>query len=178
MALHDPDSTIREQALALKIGRKKRIEMINGEPVEQEYYDDEDDEEEEEEDEDEDDEDYDYIEAEDEAIMEHDEIGENVTANKNKKQQETIMAVGDDGTKYMVVEVINMEEEHDNQMQMVDKDDTMEEISELYLEEDPLESNKDDVNEEDMSNCFGFVVSFLDFVFSREGAILNHLHSY
>lgn len=163
MALHDPESSAREHALALKIGRKKRIEMINGEPVEQDYYDDEDDEEEEDEDE-EDDEEYDYVEAEDEAPIEQDEIHENILPGELMKQQETIMAVGEDGnTNYMVVEVINMEEEHEDQLQMQDKDETMDEMAELYLEEDPLESNKDEGDEKDMSNCFGFVVSILLF---------------
>lgn len=151
MALHDPDSTVREHAMALKMGRKKRITIINGQPVEQDYMTDEDDEEE-----------YDFVDAEDETSIEQDEINENILPNKLKKQ-ETIMAVGEDGTKYMVVEVINMEEEHDGQIQLQDKDEGME-IAELYLEEDPLENNKDDHSDKDMTTCFGFVVNALFFL--------------
>ena len=30
MALHDPDSTAKEKAIALKIGRQKKIQIIDG----------------------------------------------------------------------------------------------------------------------------------------------------
>ena len=33
MALHDPDSTIQEKAIALKIGRQKKIQIIDGQQV-------------------------------------------------------------------------------------------------------------------------------------------------
>lgn len=69
------------------------------------------------------------------------------------------MAVGEDGQRYMVVEVINMEEDENSQMQLQEKDENME-IAELYLEdEDPLQ-DKGQVDR-DMSTCFGFVVSSL-----------------
>lgn len=74
-------------------------------------------------------------------------------------KKETIMAVGEDGQRYMVVEVINMEEDENSQMQLQEKDENME-IAELYLEdEDPLQ-DKGQVDR-DMSTCFGFVVSSL-----------------
>ena len=34
MALHDPDSTVQEKAIALKIGRQKKIQIIDGQQVE------------------------------------------------------------------------------------------------------------------------------------------------
>ena len=34
MALHDPDSTVAEKAMALKFGRQKKIQVIDGQQVE------------------------------------------------------------------------------------------------------------------------------------------------
>lgn len=34
MAVHDPDSAVRENKLALKLGRQKKIQMIDGQQVE------------------------------------------------------------------------------------------------------------------------------------------------
>lgn len=129
MALHDPDSTVREHAMALKVGRKKRIQIINGQQVE-EYIGDDDDEEEEEEEEYEGEES--YMEGEDEDSMERDDLTESIMAAKTKKQEAQI-AIGEDGQRYMVVEVINMEEDDENsQMQLHDKDDM--EVAEYILE--------------------------------------------
>ncbi len=47
MAIHDPESTAQERQLALKIGRQKRIQIIDGQQVEVIDDDDEDDEDEE-----------------------------------------------------------------------------------------------------------------------------------
>ena len=44
MALHDPESTEQEKAMALKIGRQKKIQIIDGQQVEVLTGDDEDDE--------------------------------------------------------------------------------------------------------------------------------------
>ena len=33
MALHDPESTAQEKAIALKIGRQKKIQIIDGQRV-------------------------------------------------------------------------------------------------------------------------------------------------
>lgn len=144
MSLHDPDSSVREHANALKQGRKKRVQVVNGQQVEyigfegEEEYEGE--------------EDYE-IDGEDETSIEQD----------LPTKKETIMAVGEDGQRYMVVEVINMEEEENSQIQLQDKDDNME-IAELYLEdEDPLQDKGQ--GDRDMSTCFGFVVSFNGIVF-------------
>ena len=34
MALHDPDSTAAEKAMALKLGRQKKVQVIDGQQVE------------------------------------------------------------------------------------------------------------------------------------------------
>ena len=34
MALHDPESSAQEKALALKIGRQRRVQIIDGQQVE------------------------------------------------------------------------------------------------------------------------------------------------
>lgn len=137
MSLHDPDSTIREHAIALKVGRKKRVQVVNGQQVEYIGFEDEEEYEGEE----------DYVDGDDDGSEEE-------LSTSSKK--ETLMAVGEDGQRYMVVEVINMEEDENSQIQLQDKDDNME-IAELYLEdEDPLQ-DKNQVDR-DMSTCFGFVV--------------------
>lgn len=146
MSLHDPDSTVREHAMALKVGRKKRVQVVNGQQVEYIGFEDEEEYEGEE----------DYVDGEDETSIDQD-----ITTKK-----ETIMAVGEDGQRYMVVEVINMEEDENSQIQLQDKDDNME-IAELYLEdEDPLQ-DKGQVDR-DMSTCFGFVVSSIFLQFSKD----------
>ena len=50
MALHDPESTAQEKAMALKMGRQKKIQIIDGQQVEileeiedEEYIEDEED---------------------------------------------------------------------------------------------------------------------------------------
>lgn len=139
MSLHDPDSSVREHAMALKVGRKKRVQIVNGQQIEYMGFEDEEEYEGEE----------DYVDGEDETSIEQD---------MPTTKKETIMAVGEDGQRYMVVEVINMEEDENSQIQLQDKDENME-IAELYLEdEDPLQ-DKGQVDR-DMSTCFGFVVSF------------------
>ncbi|XP_031618031.1 transcriptional repressor CTCF-like [Contarinia nasturtii] len=136
MSLHDPDSSVREHAMALKQGRKKRVQIVNGQQVEyigfegEEEYEGE--------------EDYE-LDGEDETSIEQD----------MPTKKETIMAVGEDGQRYMVVEVINMEEDENSQIQLQDKDENME-IAELYLDdEDPLQDKGQ--GDRDMSTCFGFV---------------------
>lgn len=140
MSLHDPDSTVREHAMALKVGRKKRVQIVNGQQVEYIGFEDEEEYEGEE----------DYV---DEDETEENSMDEAELQDK----KETIMAVGEDGQRYMVVEVINMEEDENSQIQLQDKDDNME-IGELYLEdEDPLQDKGH--GDRDMTTCFGFVVS-------------------
>jgi len=85
MALHDPESTEQEKALALKIGRQKKIQIIDGQHVEVLTGDDEEDEEDEE------------YEDEDDLV------------DPNVEQK--MMAVeGQDGQQYVVLEVIQLPE--------------------------------------------------------------------
>lgn len=89
MALHDPDSTAAEKAMALRIGRQKKIQIINGQSVEV-MVDGEDEEEMEDEDEEED----------------EDDILENTSGTAQTVQ-------GEDGQQYVVLEVIQVPEGED-----------------------------------------------------------------
>lgn len=125
MAFHDPDSNLREHTMALKMGRQKRIQVIDGQQVEvysgidDEEYEGESDYEE-------------YIDGE----MDDSDDGTTLVSPKIEKS-EGIVAIGDDGQRYMVVEVINMEDEEQQNSQDVlqqQKDGVME-IEELILPE-------------------------------------------
>lgn len=125
MAFHDPDSNLREHAMALKMGRQKRIQVIDGQQVEvysgidDEEYEGESDYEE-------------YIDGE----MDDSDDDTTLVSPKIEKS-EGIVAIGDDGQRYMVVEVINMEDEEQQSSQDVQeqqKDGVME-IEELILPE-------------------------------------------
>lgn len=98
MALHDPESTEQEKAIALKIGRQKKIQIIDGQQVEVLTGDDEDDEEE-----------YDEEELEDEDdLIEQSEPDEAVVG---AGVEQKMMAVeGQDGQQYVVLEVIQLPE--------------------------------------------------------------------
>eukprot|EP00095_Tigriopus_kingsejongensis_P012704 snap_masked-scaffold22_size673200-processed-gene-5.2 protein:Tk12704 transcript:snap_masked-scaffold22_size673200-processed-gene-5.2-mRNA-1 annotation:"transcriptional repressor ctcf" len=87
MALHDPESTAQEKAIALKIGRQRKIQIVNGQAVEVFTGEDEDDEDEE-----------DYEDEEDEPM---EVVG----------PESDVMAVqSQDGQHYVVLEVIQLPE--------------------------------------------------------------------
>merc|ERR1712029_1122277 len=90
MALHDPESSAKEKALALKLGRQKKIQIIDGQQVEvMGGFDDED---------------------EDEPSFGMEGIEDGQAGEEN------IMAVqGDDGQHYVVLEVIQMEGEKEGE---------------------------------------------------------------
>jgi transcriptional repressor CTCF len=93
MAVHDPESSAQEKALALKLGRQKKIQIIDGQQVEVMTADDSEEEEEYEDEEDED---------------------ENETS---------MMAVeGQDGQQYVVLEVIQLQDGSDTTMAVVPED--------------------------------------------------------
>ncbi|TRY80822.1 hypothetical protein TCAL_07495 [Tigriopus californicus] len=101
MALHDPESTAQEKAIALKIGRQRKIQIVNGQAVEVFTCDDEDDEEE-----------YEYEDEEDldEPSPSADADAEGAPAAA-KDSSGTMMSVqGQDGQHYVVLEVIQMAE--------------------------------------------------------------------
>lgn len=150
MAFHDPDSNQREHAMALKVGRQKRIQEIDGQQVEiysgidDEEYEGESDYEE-------------YIDGE------MDDSSDELVSPKVEKD-EAIMAIGEDGQRYMVVEVINMEDED----QQVSQDSQEQhnggmEIEELILPERKLFFN-------DPKVVLGFDVNIFKFNFSWLGA--------
>lgn len=125
MAFHDPDSNLREHAMALKVGRQKRIQVIDGQQVE--VYSGIDDEEYEGE--------SDYEEYIDGDMDDSDD--DTTLVSPKIEKTEGIVAVGDDGQRYMVVEVINMEDEeqlNSQDVQQQQKDGVME-IEELILPE-------------------------------------------
>merc|ERR1712109_331479 len=98
MALHDPESTEQEKALALKIGRQKKIQIIDGQHVEVFTGDDEEDEEE-----------YDEEELEDEDdLIEQSEPDEAVVGTG--VEQKMMAVEGQDGQQYVVLEVIQLPE--------------------------------------------------------------------
>lgn len=123
MAFHDPDSNLREHAMALKEGRQKRIQVIDGQQVEvftgvdDEEYEGESDYEE-------------YIDGDLD-----DEPDDPLVAPKIEKG-DGIVAIGDDGQRYMVVEVINMDdEEHQESQDSQEQPPSGMEIEELILPE-------------------------------------------
>lgn len=123
MALHDPDSSVREEAMALKMGRRKRIQIIDGQQVEI-YQSNDDSEEEEEEDEDDEEE---YLEE---------------MKPKMESQGKRYMNVKDDnGQQYVVLEVLEMQEGEDGPKQEVVYEEE-EEIEHLN-EEDPMNVDTD-----------------------------------
>ncbi|KAJ6633879.1 Transcriptional repressor CTCFL [Pseudolycoriella hygida] len=168
MALHDPDSSVREEAMALKMGRRKRIQIIDGQQVEI-YQSNDDSEEEEEEDEDDEEE---YL----------DEVKPN--ADSQGKRKEMFMNLkGDNGQEYVVLEVLEMPEgEEDGRPKQEYVYDEEEEIEQIN-DEDPMDVDTDFIigdelpddlqamassnkfreqphkmlsDDKDMSNCFGF----------------------
>jgi len=97
MALHDPESTEQEKAMALKIGRQKKIQIIDGQQVEVLTGDDEDDEEEPE----------DYEDSDE--LLEPSDTEEGAPVGTGVEQK--MMAVeGQDGQQYVVLEVIQLPE--------------------------------------------------------------------
>lgn len=147
MAFHDPDSNQREHAMALKVGRQKRIQEIDGQQVEiysgidDEEYEGESDYEE-------------YIDGE------MDDSNDDELVSPKVEKDEAIMAIGEDGQRYMVVEVINMEDED----QQVSQDSQEQhnggmEIEELILPEGKLFSA-------DSIGILEFDITIFDFNFS------------
>lgn len=119
MAFHDPDSNLREHAMALKVGRQKRIQVIDGQQVEVYSGIDDDEEYEGESDYEE------YIDGE----LDNDSCSGQIMSPKQEKG-EGIVAIGDDGQRYMVVEVINMEDDDQDEL---DEENGGMEIEELIL---------------------------------------------
>lgn len=127
MALHDPDSSIREEAMALKMGRRKRIQIIDGQQVE--IYQSNDDSEEEDE-EDEDDENEEYL----------DEVKPKVEAEGKRK--EMYVNVGDNGQQYVVLEVLEMGDGEDDgrpKQEVIYEEEEIEHVN----EEDPMNVDTD-----------------------------------
>ncbi|KAK9499410.1 hypothetical protein O3M35_002452 [Rhynocoris fuscipes] len=154
MSAHDPLSTAHEKALALKLGRQKKIQIIDGQQVE-------------------------VMPGEEEDEEEPDDA--TVTGNDDNGIDGSVMAVeGCDGQQYVVLEVIQLQDgEGEEQMTVVAGDQSIEqavaalhnaENSDDAIMQDPLdtndirlerteikcESDKRHSIQDDMENCFGF----------------------
>lgn len=100
MSLHDPESTVREHAMALKVGRKKRVQVVNGQQVEYIGFEDEEEYEGE----------SDYVDGDDDDNVDDEEDDGETSADQEDltAKKETIMAVGEDGQRYMVVRNVRL----------------------------------------------------------------------
>merc|ERR1711976_538450 len=89
MALHDPESTEQEKALALKIGRQKKIQIIDGQHVEVLTGEDDEDEEE---------------------YEDEDDLDDELVGGHPGEHQKMMAVEGQDGQQYVVLEVIQLPE--------------------------------------------------------------------
>lgn len=143
MAQHDPDSAIRQEAMALKVGRQKRIQIIDGQKVEVM------------------------------SDMESDEFeGEEDDINEDEGGGTEMLSMeGEDG-QYVVLEVIQVDEDggednnEANPLEDIEEEDYLisEDIDEEVLRNLHGRKLKAEPNEsatgKEMSNCFGFDVRF------------------
>lgn len=145
MAWHDPESAVHKEAMALKIGRQKKLTI--DEKEEDEIYSGEEDEDP-----------MEYDEEEEEEEEEMDIFGTDSLDDPLIEPGERLLAVaGEDGQQFVVVEVVNSEgtpieqSEHDTDSFILPTDE------EVLL---TLQNSKKLLEEpqEDMSNCFGFMV--------------------
>jgi len=145
MALHDPESTEQEKAMALKIGRQKKIQIIDGQQVEVLTGDDEEDEDMLE---DEDDEDEDML-AEPSSPGGIEEVGG--SGGSGNLEQKMMAVEGNDGQQYVVLEVIQLPE---NSSAGIDvKMETKPKIS----KESPKKNKADNEKKQaDLATAFGF----------------------
>ncbi|XP_018896124.1 uncharacterized protein [Bemisia tabaci] len=147
MSVHDPESAQSEKALALKLGRQKKIQIIDGQQVEVIPDDDEEEEEEDEED-------------------EMDETGE-LSAGMG---QQVMQVEGADGQQYVVLEVIQLQDSNGDPLAVMsqnnyeslqnmtaDKHNMLEDTKvgqEVFLK---IKAKEEATTAEDnMENCFGF----------------------
>uniref|UniRef100_A0A2A4JJL3 C2H2-type domain-containing protein n=1 Tax=Heliothis virescens TaxID=7102 RepID=A0A2A4JJL3_HELVI len=96
LAVHDPDSGHHERALALKIGRQRKVQLINGEPVS----------------------DMTMLETANEADMMKIGVGN----NNELKRGELVTVADGNGQQYVVLEVIQLEDGTEQQVAVVAPD--------------------------------------------------------
>lgn len=142
MAMHDPLSGVLEEAMALKLGRQERIKSVDGRRVYSAI--------------DENGEEYEY--EEEEETGDEDEDFEQEPGNNIQSLIESNEIINDaieeEDDQYMVVEVINSDEQADINTEMFDMDEDL--LSSLD-DDSKLQSVARALNG-DMSTCFGFVV--------------------
>ncbi|XP_059612710.1 uncharacterized protein LOC132259176, partial [Phlebotomus argentipes] len=148
LALHDPESSVHEDAQALKLGRKKRILYPDGGEFKSEQMDTDEEEE---------------LEDEEDEI-EQDELIEEAEETGGEDQKETLMVEGEDDNQYVVLEVIQMpEEDEEGQGSRLNEEFLLSD----HIEEEVLQGisdpnkkltlkTEDDEEDKDMKDCFGF----------------------
>lgn len=152
LAVHDPESGHQERALALKIGRQKKVQLIDGKPMR----------------------DLRVVDSGDTASM----IKLGLTSNELKRGELVTVADGD-GQQYVVLEVIQLEDGTEQQVAVVapdfmDADEPEEEDEEEDEEEEEEEEEEDEGEdrsfvvkatpvasqsiklEKEVDTCFGF----------------------
>lgn len=163
MALHDPDSSAREEALALKEGRQKRVN-ITLEQVDE--YEGEEDETEEEDEDDEDDQDMMTVEGEDGQYV----VLEVIQLQDEEEKKPKIKIKTDQQEKQVVFEEVNIPAERDtladDNADFILNEDLTDEMLMSTLQPPAKRARYGSLNstsvsqandiEKDMSNCFGF----------------------
>ncbi|XP_008211025.1 transcriptional repressor CTCF isoform X2 [Nasonia vitripennis] len=157
MAVHDPESSLQEKQQALKMGRQKKIQIIDGQRVEvlTGYEDDEDEEEEEEEEEEEDMMAVEGSDGQQYVVLEVIQLPDNQAA-----EQGMAVVASEDGDLVMQ-DPLSQEsgivaEDGD---EIMEQDETQEIVGSLKLEEVPITKNhrrSDPKLQKDMETCFGF----------------------
>uniref|UniRef100_A0A1B0CGU7 C2H2-type domain-containing protein n=1 Tax=Lutzomyia longipalpis TaxID=7200 RepID=A0A1B0CGU7_LUTLO len=143
LALHDPESSIHEDAQALKAGRKKRI-LYDGEFKTEQLDSDEEQEEEE---------------YEDEDMPPDEDMIEETQDSVEEEHKETMIVEGDDDNQYVVLEVIPLgDEEDEGQNSRLNEEFLLSEREVLEGLHDPSKkiSVKTENVDKDMGDCFGF----------------------
>lgn len=143
MSAHDPESSAAEKALALKLGRQKKVQIIDGQQVEVMPGEDGDDEDE----------------------METDVEGNVVAVEGSDGQQYVVLEViqlqdGEEVEQQVAVVSGNAGHSVEQAVAMIHSDDNAEEIlptikSSTHIDGTPRKGNNSNL-QQDMDNCFGF----------------------
>jgi hypothetical protein len=147
MAIHDPESTAHERAMALKVGRQKRIQIINGQQVEVMDDDDEDDDE------------HQVIAVEGEDGQQY-VVLEVIQLQDGDGQEQTVALVGDDHelTGDVLHSEADMQNLNDPSMMINEEEEEDSDFTARLSEEKSKPYIKQEViiSESDVKNCFGF----------------------
>lgn len=146
LAVHDPDSAVHEKTLALKLGRQKKIHIIEGQPVEMMQGH--------------------TIGLDSDEELEPDD--EDLTLEENSDGQSMMAVSSGDGQQYVVLEVIQLHGEGGEEQvavvapdafiegQLVGEDMEEEDVIESYEPQERKIITKNIKLEKDVDACFGF----------------------